>query len=120
MTPRAPALYSETSSAVGLIFTSGQIPGDAKGFVPESMSEQVHQAFDKLEDVLRQSGSSLANVLQVTVYLLDIVGDFEIYNAVYRERMLPHATPARTTVQVATFRGDKRIELQAIASASAV
>lgn len=59
-------------------------------------------------------------MLHVTVYLRDIAGDFEIYNAVYRERMLPHATPARTTVQVANFRGDKRIELHAIASASTV
>lgn len=64
--------------------------------------------------MLHEHGSSLAGVPQLTVYLLDIFGDFDTYGAVYRERMLPFATPARTTVQVARFRGAKRIEQHAI------
>lgn len=108
-------LYSDATTAAGLIFTSGQIPDDSDGTVPEAMDQQVHQVFDNLDKVLTNHGSSLADILQITVYLRDIVGDFDTYNAVYRERMLPHATPARTTVEVSTFRGTKRIELQAIA-----
>lgn len=108
-------LYSSATVGGGLIFTSGQIPGGPDGTVPTSMTEQAGQVFDSLEKALADQGGTLADVLQVTVFLGNIVDDFDDYNAVYRQRLLPHATPARTTVEVSRFRGDKRIELHAIA-----
>lgn len=115
MTNQPKPLYTDAVCGGGLVFTSGQIPGNPDGSVPIDMAEQVHQVFDGLDKALSTQGCTISDVLTVTVYLLDIEGDFEVYNAVYRERMLPFATPARTTVQVAKFRGQKRIELQAVA-----
>ena len=68
-----------------------------------------------LEASLVRAGSSLSRILQITVYLAKMQ-EFEEYDAAWRERFSGHPLPPRTTLFVAGFRGDKRIELTAIAA----
>lgn len=108
---------SYTASAVfgGVVWACGQIPRREDGSIPESIEEQVVVALDNLEGVLAQAGSSLAHVLKLTVFLADL-DEFDAYDAAYRARLSEVTLPPRTTVQVARFRGEKRIEIDAVAA----
>lgn len=50
----------------------------------------------------------------MTVFLADL-DEFDEYDAAYRARLSGVTLPPRTTVQVARFRGEKRIEIDAVA-----
>lgn len=102
----------------GLVFPCGQVPTRVDGSVPSAIADQVTVTLDNLERVLRAAGSSLDELLQMTVYLADLT-EFDDYNAAYLQRLSGYSLPPRTTVQVAGFRGIKRIELSAIAARSA-
>lgn len=71
-----------------------------------------------MENVLKSAHSDLSNLLKLTVYLADL-DEFEEYNAAYLTRLSGHPLPPRTTVQVARFRGEKRIEIDAVAAVTA-
>jgi 2-iminobutanoate/2-iminopropanoate deaminase len=108
---------SYTASAVfgGVVWACGQIPRRQDGSIPESIGGQVAATLDNLEDVLVQAGSSLAHVLKLTVFLADL-DEFDEYDAAYRARLSDVTLPPRTTVQIARFRGEKRIEIDAVAA----
>lgn len=108
---------SYTASAIhgGVVWACGQVPRRPDGSVPESIEDQVVVALDNLEAVLVQAGSSLADLLKVTVFLADL-DEFDAYDAAYCTRLGDGPLPPRTTVEVARFRGDKRIEIDAVAA----
>lgn len=117
-TARAPAAIGPYSQAIihgDLVYCSGQIPLD-----PETMTvvgatgaEQAEQVMKNLGALLEASGSSLADVLKSTIFLLDM-NDFAAVNEVYG-RALPSPQPARSTVQVARLPRDVRVEIEVIA-----
>ncbi len=49
----------------------------------------------------------------MTVFLADL-DEFDDYERAYQRRLAGHPLPPRTTVQVAGFRGQKRIEIDAV------
>ena len=113
--PKAIGPYSQAVEANGFVFLSGQIPLD-----PETMTvvgatgaEQAEQVMKNLGALLEASGSSLADVLKSTIFLLDM-NDFAAVNEVYG-RALPSPQPARSTVQVARLPRDVRVEIEVIA-----
>jgi 2-iminobutanoate/2-iminopropanoate deaminase len=67
---------------------------------------------DPCRAVLKVAGSSMENVVKVSVYLAD-VNDFEAMNEVYTE-FFKDNYPARTTVQ-AVLRSGRKIEIDCIA-----
>ncbi len=97
------------------MWACGQIPANDQGFVPETIADQVTVALDNLEHVLTAAGASLSSLLKVTVFLADL-DEFDEYNDAYLRRLVGHPLPPRTTVQVARFRGAKRIEIDAVAA----
>lgn len=98
-----------------LVFPCGQVPTAADGSTPAGIEAQTRQCLDNLQASLDRAGSGADRVLQVTVYLAD-KADFETYDATWREWFTGMELPPRTTVFVAGFRGEKRIELTAIAA----
>lgn len=110
-----PRPYSASAAIGGIIYLCGQIPAREDGTVPADIAEQVIQAFDNLEAALKEAGSSLSHLLKLTVFLADL-NEFDEYNAAYLTRLSGHPLPPRTTVQVARFRGEKRLEIDAIAA----
>lgn len=102
----------------GVVYPCGQVPVDGEGRTPNALADQVRLCIDNLERTLISVDSSLHRLLQLTVYLADI-GDLDTYNQAYLCRMAGKTLPPRTTVQVAAFRGAKRIELTAIAAVEA-
>ncbi|WP_051389010.1 RidA family protein [Arthrobacter sp. 35W] len=113
-----PRPYSATAAVGGIIFLCGQVPTRPDGLCPADIAGQVIQAFDNLERALLAARSDLSSLLKLTVYLADL-DEFEDYNAAYLTRLSGHPLPPRTTVQVARFRGEKRIEIDAVAAVTA-
>lgn len=107
--------YTASACHGGVVWACGQVPRRVDGSVPESIEEQVAISLDNLEAVLKAAGASLATLLKVTVYLADL-DEFDRYDAAYCERLASVPLPPRTTVQVARFRGEKRVEIDAVAA----
>jgi 2-iminobutanoate/2-iminopropanoate deaminase len=110
-----PRPYSASAATGNIIYLCGQIPARGDGTVDADIGGQVTQAFDNLEAALKEAGSSLSHLLKLTVFLADL-DEFDDYNAAYLTRLSGHPLPPRTTLQVARFRGEKRIEIDAVAA----
>jgi len=115
--PAAIGPYSQAIVCGDLVFTSGQIPLDAKGeLVTGSIEAQSHQVMRNLEAVLMAAGVGFESVLKSTVYVTDLA-DFSRVNAVYAG-YFKATPPARSTVQVAALPRGAAIEIEMIARRS--
>ena len=120
-TDEAPAAIGPYSQAVAVqvgaatfVYTSGQIPLDAKGVMVEGdVSAQTRQVIRNLEAVLRAAGASFGDVVKSTIFLADL-GDFAAVNEVYAA-VFSGEPPARSTVQVARLPRDSRVEIEVVA-----
>lgn len=101
-------------------FTPGEVTFDAEGCVlddgsglgPRSIEQQTRGVLSRLEAALAEEGCSLADVVELTVWLSDprdFVGFNETYKDFFRE---PH--PTRAVVR-ADFMFDAKIEVKAVA-----
>ena len=106
--PGALGPYSGSVAYGDLIFVSGRI-GERGG----SFEQEVMTAIDSIEEELARADANLADVVQSTVFLIDLdrYGEF---NTLYGERFGP-PYPARACIQVSRLPGDARVEIQVIA-----
>ncbi|MDX3234362.1 Rid family hydrolase [Streptomyces sp. ME03-5709C] len=97
--PQPVGAYSQARIAGPFIYTAGMGPLDpATGRIVEGdITRQTHLVIDHLEQILRQAGASLDDVVKVTAHLQHLDRDFPGFDAAYRERFGDPA-PARTTV----------------------
>lgn len=109
--PRPP--YSPVVVSGDLVYTAGQVAGDADGaIVGVTIEEQTRQTLRNLQTCLEAAGATLDDVLKVNAYLADLA-DFPGYNEVYREYFAaPY--PARTSVGAALPPG-VLVEIEAVA-----
>ena len=63
---------------------------------------QCRSCFDNVRAVLEEAGASMADVVDVLVFLTDMKRDFDVYNRVYAEYFAgPNGpNPTRTTIEV--------------------
>lgn len=113
--PAAIGPYAQAVAVGDWIFLSGQIGLDpATGqLVAGGIAAETQQALANLAAVLRAAGSSLADVVRTTLYLVDLA-DFSTVNDIYSHVLSP-PYPARVTVGVASLPRGARIEIDAIA-----
>jgi reactive intermediate/imine deaminase len=110
-TPKAP--YSPVVVSGDHVFTAGQVAFDASGeLVGSDIASQTRRALENVRASLAAAGCDLDDVVKVNAYLVDL-GDFEGYNAVYRE-FFAAPYPARTTVQAGLPPG-VLVEIEAVA-----
>jgi 2-aminophenol/2-amino-5-chlorophenol 1,6-dioxygenase alpha subunit len=99
---------------------TGEIPGiirDGAGSVlGHDIEVQTRACIENVKAILEAAGSSLENVLDVTVYLTDMERDFETFNQVYAE-YFGTIQPTRTTVGVDSLPTPISVELKVIAGA---
>ena len=95
--------YTDAVKAGGLLFISGIVPvdGDGKLVGEGDVVEQTRQVFRNMEVVLRAGGCSAADVVKVTVFMLD-VNDRARINPV-RQEFFGDARPASTLVEVSAL-----------------
>ena len=109
--------YSHGAVANGLVFVSGQLPiapGGAR-LVDEPFEAQARQALANVEAVLRAAGSSVAQLVQVRVYLSDIAL-WPAFNSVYAE-WAGDARPARAVAPTGLLHFGFLVEVEAVALA---
>jgi len=114
--PRPGGFYSQAVRAGQLLFVSGQLPLDSNGKVKgESAGEQARQAIQNVAAILSAAGATLADLVQVTIYVSDI-SQWSDVNAVYRELLkdVP-VPPARAVVPVKEMHFGAQVEIQAVA-----
>jgi 2-aminomuconate deaminase len=87
---------------------------DATGKSVLDIRAQTRAVLENLRDILANAGASLAEVVEVSTYLVNMA-DFDGYNEVYSE-FFGYQGPARTTVAVAQLPHPQLlIEIKAIA-----
>ena len=116
-TDKAPAAIGPYSQAVRVgqtVYLSGQIPllPDLGVLLESGIEAQTHQVFRNLTAVCTAAGGSLADIVRLGIFLVDL-DDFAAVNAVMAQR-LAEPYPARACVQVAALPKGARIEIEAI------
>lgn len=125
--PKPVGLYPHARRVGNLLFLSGigprtvsdDIPGlklDKHGNFQEfDFEAQCRNVFDNVRIVLEESGSSWEQLVDVTVFLVNMKRDFATYNKVYAEYFKDNQ-PCRTTVEINSLPTPIAIELKCIAT----
>ena len=93
--PAALGAYSQAIVAGGFVFCSGTAGIDpSTGTIPPGIEAQTEQALLNLSAVLAAAGTSLADVVKMTVFYAD-ASDSERLDAIYARHM-PDPPPARS------------------------
>lgn len=115
-TDRAPAAigaYSQGIVSAGHLYTSGQLGlVPATGELAVGLDAEARQAFANLEAVCEAAGTSLANAVKVTIFLVDIK-DFAVVNQAMLD-LVPAPFPARSCFAVAALPKGARVEIEAV------
>ena len=95
------------------------VPGlklDKNGnFIEFDFEAQCRSVFDNVKVILEESGSSWGELVDVTVFLVNMKRDFHVYNRVYAEYFKDNQ-PCRTTVEINSLPTPIAIELKCIAT----
>lgn len=116
--PDPVAPFSHAVEADGWVFVTGQMPFSGTSIdepYPEGIEAQTHQVMKNLQTVLQGIGLTLANVLQVRVYLTRFEQDYAAMNAAYATWFPAGRRPARTCVGVSGLAQGALIEIDMVA-----
>jgi reactive intermediate/imine deaminase len=118
-TDKAPAAIGTYSQAVKVgqtVYLSGQIP-----LIPETMElsgddveEQINQVFKNLQAVAQAAGGSLADIVKLNIFLIDLQ-HFSLVNETMA-KYFQQPYPARAAVGVAQLPKGSQVEMDAIMS----
>ena len=120
--PKPVGPYPHARRVGDFLFLSGIGPrkpgtGEVPGLLPgggHDIEVQTRACIENIRTILEEAGSSLSKVLDVTVYLTDMKGDFERFNKIYAE-YFGAIQPTRTTVGVDSLPTPISVELKVIA-----
>lgn len=132
--PKPVGLYPHARKVGNLVFLSGVgprtagsdqndsgVPGlelDHNGnFKSFDFEKQVHSVFKNVREILEASGSSWDQLVDVTVFLVNMKRDFYTFNRIYAEYFKDNQ-PCRTTVEVSSLPTPIAIELKCVAAIS--
>jgi 2-aminomuconate deaminase len=133
--PKPVGSYPHARRVGNLLFLSGvgpriagsgsgdsKVPGleiDENGNVLQfDFAAQVHAVFANVKAVLDASGSSWGELVDVTVFLVNMERDFSTFNEIYAEYFpsTSEGRPCRTTVEINCLPTTIAIELKCIAT----
>lgn len=130
--PKPVGLYPHARKVGNLLFLSGVgprtagsdetdsgVPGlklDKNGnFLEFDFEAQCRSVFNNVKIILEESGSKWENLVDVTVFLVDMKRDFHTYNKLYAEYFADNQ-PCRTTCEINCLPTPIAIELKCIAT----
>ena len=107
--------YSQAVKVGDTMYLSGQVPLDpATGeLIDGDIDAMARRIFDNLAAVMAAAGGSLADIVKLTIYLVDL-NDFAKVNAVMAE-YFQEPYPSRATVAIAGLPKGAPVEGEAIA-----
>src|SRR5262245_27055605 len=120
--PKATAIgpYSGAIETGDLVFLSWQIRlhGAPAKMVERDISAQAKQSLDNLKTILEAAGLGFGHVVNTTIFLTSMA-DFAAVNDVYKA-YVGEPYPARSTFAVAALPMGAKVEIEMIASRSAI
>lgn len=97
------------------VYLSGRTARDPETGEPvEGIEAQTERILTDFELILEEAGTSIDELLNVTIYVTDM-SDIGVINDVYREH-LSEPYPARSAVEVSDLAADFDIEISAVAA----
>ncbi|MCB0997658.1 MAG: hypothetical protein KDB40_00040 [Acidimicrobiales bacterium] len=107
--------FASAFRAGGTVYVSGVIGRSADGRVPDAEADEYTAIFERLAVVLDAAGSSLADVVDLVSYHVDLHGSLPAFLAA-KAAAMPGATPAWTAIGCSALAAPgARIELRATA-----
>lgn len=109
----------DTVGARQTLYCSGQVSVDADGkpVHPGDMAAQIETAFDHLENVLRQAGHQLSDVVRLNYYTTNVRAFHEAGRVLGERLRRGNCLPSSTLLGVASlFHPDALIEIEATAA----
>lgn len=97
--------YSPAIRSNGFLFVSGQVGSLDDGSPQEGLTAQVRKAFENLNNILAAAGCSFADVVDVTVFMVNAEQNFEEVWAVVPEYWGEAPYPTLTAVGVTWLYG---------------
>lgn len=112
--PAAIGTYSQAVVCGKTVYLSGQIPLDPKTMqlCSEDVRLQIVQVLDNLSAVCQASGGSLANIVKLSVFLIDL-SHFPLINEVMSE-YFSQPYPARAAIGVSALPRGAQVEMDGI------
>jgi reactive intermediate/imine deaminase len=112
--PKAIGTYSQAVKSGNTVYCSGQIPLDpvSMNLVEGDMRTQVKRVFDNLQAVAEAAGGSLADVVKLNVFLIDL-SHFALVNEIMAE-YFRQPYPARAAIGVASLPKGAQVEMDAV------
>src|SRR5262245_24334597 len=112
-----PGLWSNCIRAGDMLFISGQVARPLEGgrtLVGSTEYEQPKQIFTRLRLICEGAGGSLADVVKLTIFMVDIGKNTEVWRA--RREVFTGDFPASTLVEVRSLAGPETlVEIEAVA-----
>ena len=107
--------YSQAVKVGDTMYLSGQVPLDpaTSELIDGDIDAMARRIFDNLAAVMAAAGGSLADIVKLTIYLVDL-NDFAKVNAVMAE-YFQEPYPSRATVAIAGLPKGAPVEVEAIA-----
>lgn len=106
--------YSPAVRSGDLLFVSGQVGARPDGSPEPDVAAQAQLAYDNLNGVLKAAGASFADVLDVTLFMVDPDTTFETIWPVHLRNWGEPPHPSLTAVGV-TWLAGFQFEIKAIA-----
>ncbi len=126
--PEPVGYYPHAKKVGGLLFLSGvgprvvgskNIPGvtlNNNGEIAHyDIEKQTLSTFNNVKLILEDCGSDWEKIIDVTVFLTNMSGDFKKFNSLYKQHF-SSCFPCRTTVEVLSLPTPIAIELKVIAA----
>jgi len=111
--PAAIGTYSQAVRAGNTVYLSGQLGlNPATGALEEGFETQAVRVFENLKALAEAAGGSLANVVKLNLYLLDL-GNFAKVNEIMA-RYFAKPYPARAAIGVAALPRGGQVEADAV------
>ena len=112
--PQAIGTYSQAVKVDNTVYISGQIPLDPASMevVEGGIEAEITRVFDNLKAVADASGGSLADVVKLNIFLVDL-GNFPIVNEIMA-KYFEEPYPARAAIGVAALPKGVGVEMDAV------
>ncbi|OGV31486.1 MAG: reactive intermediate/imine deaminase [Legionellales bacterium RIFCSPHIGHO2_12_FULL_35_11] len=112
--PAAIGTYSQAIVSSNTVYLSGQIPLDpiTMELCSSDIEQQIDQVFNNIAAVCKAAGGSLANIVKLNVYLLDLAS-FSLVN-IAMEHYFTQPYPARAVIGVSNLPRNAKVEIDAI------
>jgi 2-aminomuconate deaminase len=124
--PKPVGSYPHSVEINGILYLSGvgprnpidnTIPGNEYNtngnLVGYDIQQQTHAVFDNIKIILEESNSFWGNLIDITVFLIDMKSDFKKFNDIYN-LYFPDGHACRTTIEVNALPTNIAIELKCI------